>query len=194
MDKEKIRITERPESVSWEEISDVLKKAHAENVRRGILMSYPQLPSEKLKEKVESFGGRVYVALDGDKVVGTGAVAIMDKNYLWCGKGLYAYCFLDAVLPEYAGRGIYARIASAQEEFAVSNGVDRMLLDTNENNNRMIRISRKNGYKTVYFRVLEGHNSVVLVKWLKGCPYSSLKCAWMFFRIKRNKKKRCQES
>jgi GNAT superfamily N-acetyltransferase len=188
MDREEIIVSERPDNISWEEISSVLKRAHEDNIKKGIVLPYPQLPPEEIKAKTEDRGGKMFVALCEGKVVATGAVAIIEKN-LWCGNGRYAYCFLDAVLPEFTGRGIYRRIVTAQESFAESMGVARMLFDTDERNKRMLDISRKNGYRFVQYRIREGRNSVLMVKWMDGCPYSRLKCAWTFFRIKRNKKK-----
>lgn len=191
MDREIITVTERPQNISWAEISSVLIKAHEDNVKKGIVLPYPHLPPEKLKAKTEDRGGKMFVALYKGKVIATGAVAIIDKN-LWCGKGMYAYCFLDAVLPEFAGQGIYRKIADAQEEFARNNLVYRMMIDTDERNSRMLVVSKKNGYRKIQYRVREGRNSIVLVKWLKGCPYSRLKCAWKFYQIKRDKKRQIQ--
>lgn len=183
-----IMVLERPETVSWEEISFVLKQAHAENVKNGILLPYSALPPDKLFAKTEGRGGKMLVALDDGKVIGTGAVAIIDKC-LWCGKGKYAYCFLDAVLPEYRGKGVYRQIVSWQEKYAESVGVDRMLFDTHEQNKRMIKISKKNGYRLVEYRVRDGRNSVVLVKWLNDCPFSRLRCFIKYNRIKHDRKK-----
>lgn len=186
--RNEITVIERPSIVSWEEVSNVLKAAHAKNVIDGIIMTYPQLPQEQLKEKIEGFGAKLFVAMHGNKVVGTGAVAILNKDYLWCGKGLYAYTFIDAVLPEYTGLGIYARIAAEQEKYALDNGVERMLLDTHARNKRMIHLSKKNGYRPVYYRYINNHESIVMVKWLKSCPYSKIDCAIRYARIRCRKR------
>lgn len=188
MDPEEIVFLERPEGISWEEISAVLKKAHAENVKNGIVLPYATLPASELYAKTEGRGGKMLVALHRGKVVGTGAVAIIEKN-LWCGKGKYAYCFLDAVLPEFRGEGIFRQIAGIQEEYARSARVDRMLFDTHEQNRRMIAISEKNGYRKVDFKVRagDGHPSVLLVKWLDGCPISYSKCRRKYAWIRLNR-------
>lgn len=188
MGGKEIVVLVRPDSVSWEEISMVLKRSHAENVRKGIILPYPQLPPEELYAKTEGRGGKMFVAMCEEKIVGTGAITIIEKN-IWCGNGKYAYCFLDAVLPEYAGKGAYSRIEKAQEEYARNNGTTRLLLDTDERNERMIDISMRNGFKKVEYRIREGRKSVVLVKWLDGCPYSSLRCGWTFL-LKKMKKRR----
>ncbi len=183
MDQKEIVIVERPAYVSWEKISAVLKEAHAENVKNGIVLPYPFLPPEDLYAKTEGRGGKMIIAMYNEEIVGTGAVAIIEKN-LWCGKGKYAYCFLAAILPNYAGMGIYKKIEEEQEKYAKLCDVDRIMLDTDVRNNRMINISERNDYRKVEYRVREGHNSVVMVKWLNGCPYSRLKCAMKYNSIK----------
>ena len=188
MDRNEIVVLEKPENVSWDEISSVLKQAHAENVKNGIVLPYPALPPEELYAKTEGRGGKLFVAMHNGKVVGTGAVAIIEKQF-WCGKGKYAYCFFGAMLPNYEGKGVYRRIVETREKYAATQGVSRMMFDTDERNKRVIDIALKNGYKKVEYRVREGHNSVVLVKWLEGCPYSRFKCAIQFVRIKRHRKK-----
>ena len=100
MDREEIVVVERPESVSWEQISVVLKRAHEENVKNGIILPYPHLPPEEIRKKIEDQDGVLYVALDGEKVVATGAVKIIHKS-LWCGSGNYAYCFFIYVYFHY---------------------------------------------------------------------------------------------
>lgn len=187
MDREEIIIVERPEFITWEQISCVLKKAHEENVRNGIVLPYPHLPPNEIRNKIEGQEGVMYVALNGDQVVATGAVKIIQKT-LWCGSGQYAYCFFAAVLPEYAGRGLYRRIETAQEGYANSKGIKRMMFDTDEQNKRILSISKKNGYRFVDYRVRDGRNSVLLVKWLDGCPYSRIKCAIKYLSIKLRKK------
>lgn len=185
MDKE-IIVTERPETVSWEAISSVLRTAHMENVKNGIVLPYPHLSPDELREKVEGRGGKMFVALCAGKLIATGAVAIIEKN-LWCGTGKYAYCFLASVLPEYKGMGAYRRIETEQEKYASAQGVMRCMFDTDERNQRILEISKRNGYRLVEFRVREGRNSVVLVKWLEECPFSRLKC-WMKYHMIRFRK------
>lgn len=186
MDKREIEIIDATDIVSWEEVSRVLRTAHSSNVAKGIVLPYPHLPPEQLREKVVDRGGRLFVAKAGDRIIGTGAIALIDKK-LWCGKGKYAYSFLDSVLPEYAGKGIYRRIAEAQEQYALNNGVNRIFLDTDERNLRIQEISRRNGYKLVDYRVRGDHNSVVMVKWLSGCPYSDASI-WVRYRAIRLKR------
>ena len=186
MDRKEIKIVERPSSVSWEEISAVLKEAHSENVNKGINLPYPALPPNEIYAKTEGRGGIMLVALDGEKVVGTSAVVIIDKD-LWCGSGKYAYCCFASVLPEYRGTGIYRQFSEWREKYARKMGVDRLMYDTDEKNGRVLYVTKRNGFRPVEFRIRDGRNSIVLVKWLNKCPYSKLDCAIRFARIKHRK-------
>lgn len=186
---EGITVTVRPETVSWETVSQVLREAHRENVRQGIRMTYPNLPPQELWAITEGRGGTLYLASDGDRVVGTAAVVRIDKA-IWCGDGAYAYCFLDAVVPDYAGKGVFRQLAAAQERWARAAGISRLLLDTNERNRPMLRLCRKNGWRAVDYRIHHGYSSVMLVRWLDGCPYSPLYCRYKYLWMKWARKRK----
>ena len=103
--KSDIQIIEKPDWVSWDDIHEVLWKAHEQNRERGINMAFPSLQGERIREKIEGCG-KMFIALVDDVVVGTGAVTKKRHN-LWCGKGEYGYLCFASVLPEYIGMGIY---------------------------------------------------------------------------------------
>ena len=163
-----------------------MQQAHQKNVENGIRLPYPFLPPEELRAKIEN-RGVMFVALTEGRLVALGAVIIINKN-LWCGRGLYGYSCLDAVLPEYEGRGLYRAIALKQEEYVLSKGVDRMFFDTHEKNSRMIELSRKSGYELIEYKIRKQHNSVLMVKWLKNRPYSHFYCLLNYMRIMYKKK------
>ena len=177
-----IQIIEKPEWVSWDEIHNVLWRAHEKNRQNGIIMALPALPGNLIREKIEGHG-KMFVALDGEKVVGTAALAI--KQYsLWCGKGSYAYCCFASVLPEYNGKGIYKALDLRREELALSMGLVRMIGDTHESNKHRLDIAKKAGYKFVDYKSYKNHYNVVMVKWLNGCPYSEFRCKIEFHKRK----------
>jgi len=183
-----IQIIEKPEWVSWDEIHNVLWKAHEKNRQNGIIMALPALPGNLIREKIEGHG-KMFVALDGEKVVGTAALAI--KQYsLWCGKGSYAYCCFASVLPEYNGKGIYKALDLRREELALSMGLVRIIGDTHENNQHRLDIAKKTGYKFVDLKICKDHYNIVMVKWLNECPYSNFYCNLQFTLRKAYKKLR----
>ena len=120
-----IQIIEKPDWVSWDEIHDVLWKAHAQNREKGINMSFPALPGEKIKEMIEGKGKMLVAFCDG-KVVGTAAIKVKHAN-LWCGTDNYAYCCFASVLPEYNGKGVYKRFNLEREKITQEIGLRKML-------------------------------------------------------------------
>lgn len=177
----KIRIIEKPDWVSWDEIHNAIWKAHESNRNKGILMRYPTWDGDTLCEKLKE--GKMFVALCDRKIVGTAALKPKEK-VLWCGKGKYGYCLLDSVIPEYNGNGIYRRLSILREKVAIEMGMTRLIIDTHENNVHELEILRKNGYKNVDYRLFNDHYNVVLVKWLNSCPFSNLRFRIEFARRK----------
>ena len=176
-----IQILEKPDWVTWEEIKKCLIDAHASNREAGINMDHYHWPAERIRESLGE-KGVMLVAMDGEKVVGTAAIADKSGN-AWYVKGKYAYMCFAGVLPTYRGFGIYKDLTRRREEYAIQNHYETLLLDTHSHNKRIRTIAKKNGYRHVgFFRAKSGdHYSVVMVKWLKGCPFSSFYC-WMKYR------------
>ena len=175
---------EKPASVSWEQISDVLVRSHAKNREQGIVLPYPHLPPAEMQKKVEQKNGTMFVAMHGDKLVGTAAVLFTNRK-LWCGAGPYAYCCLASILPEYAGHGIYRNLLDIEDAFILSKGYHRVLFDSDEKNKRIFEISRKDGYKFVEYSIHPTHRSIVMVKWFGKAPYPDFVFAVMFAMLKR---------
>lgn len=183
-----IEIVEKPDWVSWDELHSVLWKAHAQNREKGLNMAFPALPGEEIKKIIEG-QGKMLVALCEGKVVGTAAIKVK-KASLWCGRGEYAYCCFASVLPEYNGMGIYKQLCLIREKVAHDIGLNRMMFDTHEQNDRVLAVNRTNGYKFVDVSIWKDHYNVVMVKWLNGCPYSDSYCRCQFLLRKYYKKLR----
>lgn len=177
-----IQILEKPDWVTWEEIKTCLLDAHASNRELGIDMNHYHWPAEKIKESLGD-NGILLVAIDGKKVVGTAAIA--DKQgHSWYVRGKYAYMCFAGVIPSYRGFGIYKELTKRREEYAIQKHYEVLLLDTHSNNKRIREIARKNGYRYVrFFRAKSGdHYSVIMVKWLKRCPFSRF-YFWIRYRV-----------
>ena len=173
----------KPDTITWEDISQVLRRAHQKNIEEGITMHNPFLPPDKIKEKIDKMGGVMFVALQEGKLVGTGAVAIREKKW-WCSKGQIGYICFGSILPEFRNKGIYKALALAREDYILSKGVYKVYFDTHENNKKMIDMSKKRGYELFTYAIRSDHNSVLLIKWLKKRPYSHLLCFLCFLSIK----------
>ncbi len=177
---ESIQIIEKPDWVSWENIRTFLIEAHSVNREKGINMSHYQWPAEKIQESLGE-NGRLFVALDGRKIVGTAAIG--EKiGAAWYNKGRFGYMCYAGVHPDYKGKGIYKALTEKREEEAKSMNYPMLLLDTHSQNRRIQTIAEKNGYRFVHFFRAQSndHYSVVMVKWLSVCPYSRFYCEWRY--------------
>ena len=179
--EQNIQILEKPDWVSWNDIRCFLFEAHTNNRAKGINMTHYQWSAEKIRESLGE-KGIMLVALEGKKLVGTAGIA--EKfGKSWYARGRYAYMCYAGVLPEYSGRGIYKALNNKREEIAKELGYHVLSLDTHRKNKQIQEIALKNGYKFVRFFMANSkdHYSVVMVKWLNGCPYSKLYC-WLKFQ------------
>lgn len=179
-----IKIIEKPDWVSWDDIKHCLYEAHAVNRAKGINMTHYQWSAEKIKQSLGE-KGFMLVALDGDKLVGTAGIGEKFGNK-WYANGRYAYECFAGVLPEYAGKGIYKMLEIRREEKAKEDGYNVLIGDTHSKNSHRIDIALKNGFQLVrFFRaVSKDHYNVVIAKWLNGNPYPSFYC-WMKYQISR---------
>ena len=164
-----IKIQEKPEWVSWDEIHNVIWKAHENNRSKGVLMSYPSLSGDEIKDKIGK-GGKLFTALDGDKVVGTLALS-KKKGKRWYCSGDYGYLCFGAVLSEYSGKGIYRSLYQLAETTAIQMGLTILTRSTNEHNARMLKITKQEGYYFVGYMACKDHFDIVRAKWLDSCPF-----------------------
>lgn len=176
-----IRYLEKPESVSYDEIHEVLYAAHAVNRAKGMNMHNAELSGEELKESIEGKNGKCYVAMDGDRVVGTTSYELRSRNR-WYAKGTIPYLTKAGVLPEYNGKGVYKTLAKYRDEEVAKLDCSVSEFDTAEHNDRIQEIWAKKGARKVSFIAPKDadHYSVVIAYWPKGCPYSKLYCALRF--------------
>ena len=175
-----IDIIEKPEWISWDEIHDVLIRAHKPNRDRGIVMRKPTLLGDEIAKEIENGKGTMLVAMDGTSVIGTAAILIRNSS-TWYNKGEYGYLCFASVLPEYAGKGVYRELCKEREKIAKGKGLKGLLFDTHHKNKHVIRINERNGYKRVGAKLFTDHWNVVLFKWTEGCPFSDLTCSIRFF-------------
>lgn len=168
-----IRIVEKPDWVTWEAVRECLLAAHDANRGHGIVMAHHQWSAEKMRDSLRD-GGVLFVALDGEKLVGTAGLGRVTPRF-WYETGKCGNICFDSVLPDYAGQGVFRQLDVARERFAREQGYEILLFDTHARNLHRQRIARKAGYRLArYFRAYSrDHFNVVLVKWLKGCPYSA---------------------
>lgn len=163
-----IQIVEKPDWISWDEIREVLWESHAENREQGINNALPSKSSDELRRFVGD-RGKMFVALEGKKVVATGAVLIKN-NRKWYSKGDYAYVCLGAILPEYRRRGIYFPFEKILEAYAKSFS-SLLVTDMHENNKTPQKLRLREGFQYVAYKACKDHYNVVKAKWFNESPY-----------------------
>lgn len=164
-----IQIMEKPDWVSWNEIHEVIWNAHAQNREKGVIMAYPSLSGDEIKRRIEN-NGKMFVALDGQNVIGTLAL-IIKEGKKWYNQETYGYLCFGAVLPDYSGKGIYRSLYKVAETTALNQGISVITRDTNEANARMLKISKQEGYHFVECKAYKDHFNIVRAKWLGKCPF-----------------------
>lgn len=171
-----IKIVEKPEWITWDDIHECLWASHSVNRDNGTIMRTTLLSGDELKNRVEKHSTtyKTFVAIDGNKLVGTGTVSIRNKN-AWFVHGKVAYLMLAGVLPEYSGHGIYKQLYIYIEREGAKNDCELIYMDTAEGNAKMQELQLKQGFKYVsFFASPSNHYSVVMAKWYKKQPFSDL--------------------
>lgn len=194
-----IKVIEKPKNISWEAVREVIVQAHSENIKNGIVMRTTTLSGEELKERVGA-EGRCFVAMDGDKIIGTGSVGIKTAPHWYVREPRYAYYLLGAILPDYQGCGAYKMLNQARENFVREHGIHTITTDTAETNVRMLKLLQHVGFKKVgcFASTFSKHYSIIMAKYLEAQPYSGnyiamrykLSLAFLMFRFKRGGIKR----
>ena len=177
-----INIAEKPDWVSWDEIHNVLWRAHEENRSKGVVMDNNSLPGDIIREIIGK-DGKLFVALDGDIVVGT--LALIKKNgEKWYCSGYYGHLCFGAVLSEYSGKGIYRSLYQLAEKTATQMGLTVLTRSTHEHNDRMLKITKQEGYYYVDCKAYKNRFNIVRAKWLNGCPFSEMYIKMRFLASK----------
>lgn len=162
----------KPDRVSWDDIHELLLAAHKRNIEKGMIMTVPLLPPEELERRLGDTG-QCFVALDGEKLVGTTSVRFYQGHSWYDRNLLVAHSMLSAILPRYQGLGITEDLNELRNGYIQSMGAKLIHADTAEEN-KIVRIkAKRNGFVDVaYSAPRTNHYSVVFVKWLGECPFS----------------------
>lgn len=183
--RDSIQVLEKPVELSWDAIHEVLWAAHKENRERGMKMRYPELTGAEIEQLLGN-SGRCFVAIHDGRVVGTCSYVVR-KRKTWYAKGKrVAHYILGGVLPECQGKGVYSQLMAYREKAVIESGLQIIDMDTAEQNKKETDILQHNGFRFVgYSSYPYGkHYSVVMAKWLNGCPYSSRYCSARFYLSK----------
>ena len=172
-------IVEKPASISWEAVRDLVWTAHSDNRNQGILVRNTFLSADEIRDKIGS-QGKLWLALSDGRPIGS--LAMVPRYFdLWSGRGTYGYCSLIVVLPEYRGKGVYRELCRVCEQEARNRGYSWLMFDVHALNRRMQEIGEHGGFHKVGCQYWGEHFSYLMVKWLDGNPPSRIRCGWRFF-------------
>lgn len=169
---EEIKVMPKPDWVTWDDIHELLIKAHQKNIEKGMVMKVPQMAPEMLKDRLGE-KGQCFVAFSNNKLVGTTSVRFY-QGHSWYNRGqLVAHSMLSAILPKYQGIGITEDLNRLRDSYIHEIGAKMIHADTPENNLIVRKNAKRNGFVDVgFYAPKSDHYSVVFVKWLDGCPFS----------------------
>lgn len=179
---EQFKYTEKPDWVTWDSVLECIRASHKVNDKKGFHMLNQEMTADELQKKLRS--GHCFVALDGDKVVGTCSTIIRKGDRWWSRGKIIAYNCLDGVLPEYQGTDVFIDMRQFRSQFIKNNPeVEIIQFNTAEQNKVVQKLALRRGAKYVQYSATgKGANyySVIMVQWLNGCPYSDRFINFMF--------------
>ncbi len=169
---DELKVMPKPDYVSWEDVSELLKKANKVNEKKGFSMSDLNLPPEKLELQVAG-GGLCVVALIGEKLVGVTSCNLQERTWWFNKKKKCARKFMTGILKSYQGCGILYEMDKVLDDYIRSCGCDMIVASTAEGNQSVRMNSKLGGYKELAYESFgtTSYYSVIFAKWFDGCPY-----------------------
>ena len=157
--KSEIRFLKKPSCVSFDMIHEVLWEAHESTRANGMQFITAQMSGKELEEYINTHDATCYVAMHGDKVIGTNSCYLY---YASSGpiKGCFAKEVLVGILPEYKGQGIYSQLFDLAVTYAKENKADGIITTTMAKNKKMQQIKKKQGFIYTRHFINNGHFSV----------------------------------
>ena len=160
----------KPDWVSWDAVAECQYQAHLRNRKKGFKMSCQDMTGKDFEKSLKN--GYCFVALDGEKVVGTESFMIKTINFFGKRKKICYFCY-SAILPEYQGTEVYFKLTELIKEERARHNIDIMYFSTAEKNKMVQKISYKQGFKYILLRstIYTDYYSVYMAKWPKKCPF-----------------------
>ena len=179
-----IRFIEKPDWITWSQIRDCIYQAHSINRKKNIYILNSEMSDEEFAERYEKNQNlHCFVALDGDRVVGVQAVKFVKMNRWWAKGKRVAYTCLDGILPAYRGTDVFLGLDRMRMKCITDSGVRIIQCNRAENNKSVLKLCKLGGFKYVQYSATgkgATYYSVIMVKWLDGCPYSDTFCIFMY--------------
>lgn len=140
----KVEIRIKDESVSWEDLVNLLHEAFQERLDQGLHFTCSYVTAEDLRQQLAK--STILIAVDNDSSVLVGMAAM---DFKLNKKGAWAYVSNLAVKPQYKRRGIMAKLLHELVELAKSNQCEYIASDTAVGAKSSVKWHKKHGFKIV---------------------------------------------
>ncbi len=189
----KIRIIEKDETVSFEDIQALLTLAHQSNEAKGLKYATANQSVETLILKIGN--GKCFMAFyeteDNSTLVGTASLEEKTINYWYVNEKPTKVILLKlvGVHPDYRGLHIGSLLLKKRLDYARSKGYDLVVTDSAEDNEVLANLVYKHGFKRVDCCKYDANNfvSAVYAKWLnQECPFTDEECKQRYYSHRNN--------
>ncbi len=168
-----ITVIQKPDYITYEEIQNLLSRAHTSNIKSGLIYRTAIQSSDELRNKIGS-NGRCFIAVMKDEndeyiLCGTITVCFIKINY-WYYSGDVALIKLFGVDPSYKGKDVGKHLLDRAIKCAKQNNMDVVLLDSAEQNEIVYYMCIKKGFQLVDYCRYDSNNFITAVyaKFLNG--------------------------
>lgn len=167
---EDVKIIEKPDEVSLEDITNLLHDAHMVNQEKGFELITANQNVEDTKDRLGN--GKFIIALVKDELAACGAMIPKPdfRSWFYCGPCMEFHMW--AVKRKFQGMGLAALIDKKREEIAFEQ-FDVIVSSTGRKNALVLNMWKKNGYIPVDYASFgeNAYTSIAVAKWKDGCPH-----------------------
>lgn len=127
MQKHGLEVIEKPDWLTWEEITELIHQAFAKKDQQGMRYHGAYQSVETTQQRGQE--GMCFVALWDGKLVGT-ATLVLQQKHAWYNGKLSGYMGQLAVHPDYAGKGVGQALLQKRMEICRQKNVDELIMHT----------------------------------------------------------------
>lgn len=175
-----ITIMEKPEWITFEDIHNLLYKAHEQNRKRGFHVATAEMTGDELKNRIGE-DGKCFVALDDKKLVGTTSYRIIKMNNRFIHEEVVDWILLG-VLEEYRGNHIATMLYDKVYHAAKEKGYNCIIGTPAEHNYEIKKMHEKKGFRYIgFYAPKTDHYCEVMANWIFDCPYKKWETNLFYF-------------
>lgn len=133
---EKIEIIEKPDNITWEEVTNVIYDGYTKRLKENLF--YAAVNQTKETTEQRALNGKCWLALKNNEIVGTITCNFYTQPIYLTSKGkkkwyiddYYAHIQQFAVKEKYQGLGIGKKLRKTVEDYCKQKGIDSIIDDT----------------------------------------------------------------